>query len=43
MKLSEIKEVLKTVETVTFQLPNGNFCSRAFSRNRSRRNHQKLH
>ena len=30
MKLSEIKEVLKTVETVTFQLPNGTFVPEHF-------------
>lgn len=30
MKLSEIKEVLKTVETVTFQLPNGSFVPEHF-------------
>jgi hypothetical protein len=30
MKLSEIKEVLKTVETVTFQLPNGSYVPEHF-------------
>lgn len=30
MKLSEIKEVLKTVETVNFQLPNGTFVPEHF-------------
>lgn len=30
MKLSEIKEVLKTVETVNFQLPNGAFVPEHF-------------
>ena len=30
MKLSEIKEVLKTVETVNFELPNGNFVPEYF-------------
>ncbi len=30
MKLSEIKEILKTVETVNFELPNGNFVPEYF-------------
>ncbi len=30
MKLSEVKNQLSTLETVTFQLPNGTFCSRTF-------------
>jgi len=30
MKLSEIKEILKTVETVNFQLPNGTFVPEHF-------------
>ncbi|KRB59933.1 DUF6428 family protein [Flavobacterium sp. Root186] len=30
MKLSEIKEVLKTVEAVNFELPNGNFVPEYF-------------
>lgn len=30
MKLSEIKTILKTVETVNFQLPNGNFVPEHF-------------
>lgn len=30
MRLSEIKEVLKTVETVSFQLPNGTFVPEHF-------------
>ena len=30
MKLSEIKTILETVETVNFQLPNGNFVPEHF-------------